>query len=48
MMIKKTLLIGTMLFTIVFTALPQNISLTDRVYGISQFWKEVNYNFVYF
>ena len=26
---------------------PQNLSPTDKVYGLSKFWEEVNYNFVY-
>lgn len=28
--------------------IPNDISLTDRIYGISKFWQEVNYNFAYF
>ena len=30
------------------TQIPIDISLTDRIYGISKFWQEVNYNFAYF
>jgi carboxyl-terminal processing protease len=26
----------------------QNLSLTERIYGISKFWQEANYNFAYF
>lgn len=29
------------------TELPSTISATDKVYGLSKFWNEVNYNFVY-
>jgi hypothetical protein len=25
--------------------LPNNISAADKVYGLSKFWQEVNYNF---
>jgi C-terminal processing protease CtpA/Prc len=28
-------------------ALPNNLSPTDKVFGLSKFWEEVNYNFVY-
>lgn len=28
--------------------IPNDISITDRIYGISKFWQEVNYNFAYF
>ena len=42
------------LFTIIFfgklfaqTELPNTISTTDKIYGLSKFWNEVNYNFVY-
>ncbi len=28
--------------------IPNDISLTERIYGISKFWQEVNYNFAYF
>ncbi len=28
--------------------IPNDISVTDRIYGISKFWQEVNYNFAYF
>lgn len=48
---KKTLFF---LLTIFFigksfaqTELPNTISATDKVYGLSKFWNEVNYNFVY-
>src|ERR1700761_4008719 len=27
--------------------IPHNLSATDKVYGLSKFWEEVNYNFVY-
>ena len=29
------------------TELPNTISKEDRIYGLSKFWQEVNYNFVY-
>ena len=29
------------------TELPNTISTTDKIYGLSKFWNEVNYNFVY-
>lgn len=28
--------------------LPNTISTTDKIYGLSKFWNEVNYNYVYF
>lgn len=31
----------------VFGQIPQKLSIEDKVYGLSKFWQEVNYNFVY-
>lgn len=31
-----------------FGQLPNKISKQDKIYGLSKFWQEVNYNFVYF
>lgn len=31
-----------------FAQMPNNLSKTDKVYGLSKFWQEVNYNFVFF
>jgi len=36
------------LFSFCFHAQPTNaLSLSDKIYGLSKFWSEVNYNFVY-
>lgn len=35
------------LSTPVFGQLPNTLSPADKVYGLSRFWQEVNYNFVY-
>jgi C-terminal processing protease CtpA/Prc len=36
------------LFTLLITAqIPAKLSVTDKVYGLSKFWQEVNYNFIY-
>lgn len=29
------------------TALPNTLTASDKMYGLSKFWQEVNYNFVY-
>ncbi|NEM96984.1 S41 family peptidase [Pontibacter burrus] len=45
---KKLLLPLLLLVTIVAQAqVPNTISAADKVYGLSKFWQEVNYNFVY-
>ena len=46
---KKTLLLVSLLAALSGLAqdLPNNLSPTDKVYGVSKFWEEVNYNFVY-
>lgn len=41
-----TIAIG-LLFPILIQAQPNNLSKADKVYGLSKFWQEVNYNFVY-
>ena len=33
---------------LIFAQMPHNLSNTDKVYGLSKFWQEVNYNFIYF
>ncbi len=30
-----------------FAQMPNTLSKTDKIYGLSKFWQEVNYNFVY-
>lgn len=30
-----------------FAQIPNTLSSTDKIYGLSKFWQEVNYNFVY-
>ena len=45
---KKLLLFIFLLYAAsAFAQLPNNISPSDKVYGLSKFWSEVNYNFVY-
>ncbi|MHC2990249.1 peptidase S41 [Pontibacter sp. HJ8] len=45
---KKNLFILLLLVTFATTAqVPNTLSATDKVYGLSKFWQEVNYNFVY-
>lgn len=45
---KKYLLLLFMLANIAAKAqIPNALSPTDKVYGLSKFWQEVNYNFVY-
>ncbi|MER2996556.1 S41 family peptidase [Pontibacter populi] len=45
---KKLLLPILLLVALVANAqLPNTLSATDKVYGLSKFWQEVNYNFVY-
>lgn len=47
--LKKRLIAATiLLFSIVSSAqLPNTLSATDKIYGLSKFWQEVSYNFVY-
>jgi len=30
-----------------FSQLPNTLSVADKIYGLSRFWQEVNYNFIY-
>ena len=36
-----------MLFPVFLSAQTNNLSKADKIYGLSKFWQEVNYNFVY-
>jgi hypothetical protein len=46
---KKILLLFILVFTskISFGQIPNTLSSTDKIFGLSKFWQEVNYNFVY-
>lgn len=45
---KQTLIVLICLSSIFINAqIPNSISKADKVYGLSKFWQEVNYNFVY-
>ncbi len=45
---KKILLPLLLLFAMVVDAqVPNTLTTADKVYGLSKFWQEVNYNFVY-
>lgn len=45
---KPSVLFAFLLFTLSATAqMPNTMSVADKVYGLSVFWQEVNYNFVY-
>jgi len=46
---KKILLIVCLFtnLTCFSQQLPNNLTPTDKIYGLSKFWQEVNYNFVY-
>ncbi|MBF8963559.1 peptidase S41 [Pontibacter sp. FD36] len=45
---KKCLLLLVLLTSFVAKAqVPNTLSATDKVYGLSKFWQEANYNFVY-
>ncbi len=47
---KQKFLIFTLLILIsqgLFAQIPNTLSLNDRIYGLSKFWSDVNYNFVY-
>lgn len=46
---KKILsLIFIALPNLLFAQMPNKLSDVDKIYGLSKFWQEVNYNFVYF
>lgn len=45
---KRTVIILFSILSISISAqIPNSISKSDKVYGLSKFWQEVNYNFVY-
>ncbi|WP_264551771.1 S41 family peptidase [Flavobacterium sp. N2038] len=45
---KQTFVLLSLFFTItVLAQTPNTLSPSDKVYGLSKFWQEVNYNFVY-
>lgn len=45
---KQTLIVLICLLSIFVNAqIPNSLSKMDKVYGLSKFWQEVNYNFVY-
>lgn len=41
------LILFLFLTTLSFGQIPNKLTPTDKVYGLSKFWQEVNYNFVY-
>lgn len=41
------LLLFLLLTTFSFGQIPNKLTPTDKIYGLSKFWQEVNYNFVY-
>jgi len=43
----KKLLFFALLFPALASAQTNNLSKADKIYGLSKFWQEVNYNFVY-
>ncbi len=46
---KKILsLVFIVLTSTLYAQMPNELSNTDKIYGLSKFWQEVNYNFVYF
>ena len=44
---KKTLFLFLIIFSNAYGQIPNEISKEDKIYGLSKFWQEVNYNFVY-
>jgi len=45
---KQVFIITILFFTVNnFAQIPNTITPNDKVYGLSKFWQEVNYNFVY-
>lgn len=45
---KQTIFILLIFFTnLIYGQIPNEISNEDKIYGLSKFWQEVNYNFVY-
>ncbi|MHC8949813.1 S41 family peptidase [Sphingobacterium hungaricum] len=49
MMLKKILILCLFLqFPVtIFSQIPNTLSLDEKIYGLSKFWSEANYNFVY-
>lgn len=45
--LKILALLTVLIIPNIFAQLPNTISPVDKVYGLSRFWQEVNYNFVY-
>ena len=46
---KKTVLFFFILFTnIILGQIPNELSNEEKIFGLSKFWQEVNYNFIYF
>ena len=41
------LILFLFLTTLSFGQIPNKLTPTDKVYGLSKFWQDVNYNFVY-
>ena len=44
---KIIIIIFIILINNVYAQFPNTLSNTDKIYGLSKFWQEVNYNFVY-
>jgi hypothetical protein len=48
---KKLILVLTILLQSVTgfcqVTIPNTLSAADKIYGLSKFWQEVNYNFIY-
>jgi C-terminal processing protease CtpA/Prc len=41
------LALAFLFYTNTFAQVTNNISVADKIYGLSKFWQEVNYNFIY-
>lgn len=45
---KKTFIAALLFFTVTFFGqIPNTLTPSDKVYGLSKLWQEVNYNFIY-
>lgn len=44
---KYLILFFVILTTNLYAQMPNKLSNTDKIYGLSKFWQEVNYNFIY-
>ena len=45
---KKTIILFLIIFSnITYGQIPNELSKEEKIYGLSKFWQEVNYNFVY-